>query len=199
MVGEPKTRRGREVRDRIVERAAELVAAGGVDAMSLDAVRAAAGVSKSQLYHYFADRDELVVVAVARRCDLVLEELTLALGSVGTLAELEEALGGFAGAYEQRLSGCPVGTLAGQVAESNDSARVRVADAFDRWEELFHDALERMRERGELRQDTPSPALATAMLASLEGGMLLGQVRRSVASLHIAMEAALRAVREYRN
>src|SRR6516225_2467679 len=84
MPGEPRTGRGRASRERIVERAAELVAERGVEGTSLDEVLAAAGASKSQLYHYFAGRDELVEAAVARRCAQVLGELTQALGGLAT-------------------------------------------------------------------------------------------------------------------
>ena len=62
MPGEPRTGRGRASRERIVERAAELFAERGVAATSLDEVLAAAGAGKSQLYHYFRGRDELVAV-----------------------------------------------------------------------------------------------------------------------------------------
>ena len=84
------------------------------------------------------------------------------------------------------------------MAERNDGARRQAAAAFDVWEGLFADALERMRERGELRADAPPGALATALLASIEGGLLLSQTRKQAASLRIAVEAALAHVRTYR-
>src|SRR5579864_6122079 len=62
---EPVTERGRETRERIIRAAAELVAERGVAGTSLDDVRTRAHASKSQLYHYFADRDDLMR-AVAR-------------------------------------------------------------------------------------------------------------------------------------
>src|SRR5262252_2018008 len=199
MPGEPRTGRGRASRERIVERAAELVAERGVEGTSLDEVLAAAGASKSQLYHYFAGRDELVEAAVARRCAQVLGELTQALGGVATLAELEAMLAGFIAGFEQQgLPGCPVGSLASEVAERNEGARLQAAAAFDAWEGLFADALERMRERGELRADASPGGLATALLASIEGGLLLSQTRKQAASLRIAVEAALAHVRTYR-
>jgi AcrR family transcriptional regulator len=199
MPGEPRTGRGRASRERIVERAAELVAEHGVEGTSLDEVLAAAGASKSQLYHYFTGRDELVEAAVARRCAQVLDELTQALGGVATLAELEAMLGGFVAGFEQQgQPGCPIGSLASEVAERNEGARLRAAAAFDAWEGLFADALERMRERGELRADAPPGVLATALLASIEGGLLLSQTRKHPASLRIAVEAALAHTRTYR-
>lgn len=200
MPGEPRTGRGRASRERIVERAAELFAERGVTATSLDEVLAAAGAGKSQLYHYFRGRDELVEAAVGLRCTQVLADLTQALGAVASLAELEQALAGFADGYEQMgLPGCPIGSLAAEVAERNDGARLQTAAAFDAWERLFADALERMRGRGELRPDASPAALATALLASIEGGMVLSQTRKDPASLRIAVEAGLAQVRTYRD
>ena len=163
MPGEPRTGRGRASRERIVEQAAELFAERGVSGTSLDEVLAAAGAGKSQLYHYFRARDELVEAAVAHRCTQVLAGLTQALGSVASLAELEKELAGFVAGFEQMgLPGCPIGSLASEVAERNEGARLKAAAAFDAWEQLFADALRRMRVQGELRPDAPPGALAAA-------------------------------------
>ena len=200
MPGEPITRRGRASRERIVERAAELFAARGIAATSLDEVLAAAAAGKGQFYHYFRGRDDLVEAAVAHRCAQVLAGLTQALASVSTLAELERALAGFAAGFEQMgLPGCPIGTLAAEVAGRNEAARVQAAAGFDAWERLFADALGRMRERGELRPDAAPQVLATALLASIEGGMVLSQARRDMASLRVALEAGLAQVRAWAN
>ncbi len=196
MPGQPRTGRGRASRERIVERAAELFAARGVAGTSLDEVLAAAGAGKSQLYHYFRGRDELVEAAVAHRCTQVLAGLTQSLGGVASLAELERALAGFVAGFEQMgLPGCPIGSLACEVAERNEGARLKTAAAFDAWEQLFADALQRMRDRGELRADASPAVLATALLASIEGGMVLSQARKDPASLHIAVNAGLAQLR----
>ena len=200
MPGEPRTGRGRASRERIVERAAVLFAERGVAGTSLDEVLAAAGAGKSQLYHYFRGRDELVEAAVAHRCTQVVAGLTHTLGSVASLAGLEQALVGFVAGFEQMgLPGCPIGSLAAEVAERNAGARLRTAAAFDAWEGLFAQALERMRERGELRADASPAVLATALLASIEGGMVLSQTRKDPASLRIAVEAGLAQLRTYLN
>ena len=200
MPGEPRTGRGRASRERIVQRAAELFAERGVAATSLDEVLAAAGAGKSQLYHYFRGRDELVEAAVGLRCAQVLTGLTQALGAVASLVELEQALAGFVAGFEQMgLPGCPIGSLAAEVAERNQGARLQTAAAFDAWEQRFADALARMRDRGELRADASPASLATALLASLEGGMVLSQARKDPASLRVALEAGLARVRTYLN
>ena len=181
-----------------MQRAAELFAERGIARTSLDEVLAAAGAGKGQFYHYFRSRDELAAAAVEQRCAQVVTGLTQALGGVSSLAELEQALAGFIAGFEQMgLPGCPIGTLATEVAGRNEAARLQAAAGFDAWERLLADALARMRQRGELRADAPPAMLATGLLASIEGGMVLSQTRRDVASLRIAVNAGLAQVRTY--
>ncbi|MGH3176464.1 MAG: TetR/AcrR family transcriptional regulator [Streptosporangiaceae bacterium] len=200
MPGEPTTRRGRASRERIVERAAELFAERGIAATTVDEVLAAAGAGKGQFYHYFRSRDELAAAAVGHRCAQVVAGLTEALGGVSSLAGLEQALAGFIDGFEQGgMPGCPIGTLATEVAGRNEDARLQAAEGFDAWERLLADALERMRQRGELRADAPPGVLATGLLASIEGGMVLSQARKDIASLRVAVDAGLAQVRAYLN
>lgn len=181
-----------------MERAAELFADRGIAAVSVDEVLAAAGAGKGQFYHYFRGRDELAAAAVGFRCGRVVAGLTEALGGVSSLKGLEQALAGFVTGFEQAgMPGCPIGTLSAEVAGRNEEARVQAAAGFDAWEELLADALERMRQRGELRADAEPARLATGLLASIEGGMVLSQARRDMASLRVAVEAGLTHVRSY--
>jgi len=196
MPGEPRTGRGRASRERIVERAAALFAERGIAGTSVDEVLAAAKAGKGQFYHYFRNRDELAAAAVGYRCARVVDGLTDALGDVSSLAGLEQALAGFIAGFEQAgLPGCPIGTLAAEAAGRNEAARLQAAAGFDAWERLLAGALERMRQRGELRADAQPAVLATGLLASIEGGMVLSQARQDPASLRVAVDAGLAQVR----
>src|SRR5215813_11561414 len=84
----PKTRRGQASRDRLVEAAVASVVDHGVRQMRVDEVLAAAGSSKSQMYHYFSDRDALIDAAVARRCQEFLDLLGHAFAGVASLEML---------------------------------------------------------------------------------------------------------------
>jgi AcrR family transcriptional regulator len=197
MQTEPKTRRGRERRERIIECAATLIGERGVEHVGLDDVLTAAGVGKGQLYHYFTGRDALVAAAVARRCAHVQEALASLFGGLNTLGELERALDAYVTIYEQTLEGCPIGRMAADVAGRNDSAQQQVAIAFDNWQSLFVDLFTRLRARGDVHPDADPVALATALLAALEGGQILSQTRNDAASLRIAIAAALGYIRTF--
>ena len=84
----PLTARGAAKRSRIVNAAADLIYAHGVDRTSLDDVMAKSGVSKSQLYHYFADKDALVLEVIALQTDRVLSAQQPHLGALDSLKTL---------------------------------------------------------------------------------------------------------------
>src|ERR1700754_4740434 len=72
-IGETRgTARGAATRARIVTAAANLMYAKGVNATTLDDVRAASGTSKSQLYHHFADKAALVHEVITLRAKEIL-------------------------------------------------------------------------------------------------------------------------------
>ena len=53
----------------IVEATADLIDAHGVERTSLDDVMAVSDVSKSPFYHYFADKDALLLEVIARQTE----------------------------------------------------------------------------------------------------------------------------------
>ncbi|MGI8414521.1 MAG: TetR/AcrR family transcriptional regulator [Solirubrobacteraceae bacterium] len=195
---EPKTARGRATRERIVLAAAELVAERGAAAMSLDGVCARAGASRSQLYHYFEDRADLVRAVVGATAEAVLGvqiEHLERLDSWGSIEAWFHQLVSFQEAGGAR-GGCPIGSLVGQLAERDEPARTMLAASLDRWEGHLADGLARMRADGELRPDVDPARLATATMASLQGGLLLTQARRDPAQLRMALDGAMAMLRE---
>jgi TetR/AcrR family transcriptional repressor of nem operon len=189
----PATPKGRATRARIVAAAAELMYRQGVAGTSIDEVKAAADVSSSQLYHYFADKHALVGAVVVHQTERVLgvqDPLLAALDSTASLYAWRDAVIALALRFGTE-GGCPIGSLAGELSDRDPAHRSALAAAFDRWETGIRTGLERMRDRGELRAGTDPAALATATLAALQGGLLLSQVRRSTAPLQAALDQAL--------
>src|SRR5258708_8086433 len=84
--GRPLTRRGRETRQRIVAAAAELMFENGVAETTLEDIRAAAGVSGSQVYHYFEDNQALVHAVIDYQTDAVLDAQGTHLDRLDTMA-----------------------------------------------------------------------------------------------------------------
>ena len=90
--------------------------------------------------------------------------------------------------------GCPIGSLAGQLAEQDEGARLELADGLGRWETAIREGLERMAARGELHTGADPGALAQNTLAAIQGGLLLTQVRRDPSQLRSALNGAINAI-----
>jgi TetR/AcrR family transcriptional regulator, transcriptional repressor for nem operon len=193
---EPATAKGRETRERIVRATAELVAERGVAGTSLDDVCDRAGASKSQLYHYFVDRDDLMRAVARAVSDNVVGGQAALFGQLDTIHGLRAWADALVILQQTRHArgGCPIGSLAGQLAERDDGARHELADGLDRWQAAIRDGLERMKARGELRPAADPSALAQRTLAAVQGGLLLTQIRRDPNQLRCALDGALEAI-----
>src|SRR5260370_40279731 len=66
------TPKGEQTRQRIVAAAAELMFDGGVSGTTIEDVRAAAGGSSSQVYHYFKDKKALVEAVIENHTESTL-------------------------------------------------------------------------------------------------------------------------------
>lgn len=188
----PTTERGRRTRARVLAAATTLVRERGVAATSLDAVEEAAGVGRSQLYHYFDDRDDLLRAVVATTADTVLDRAVPQLTDLDTLAGLDRWFATAVDLVRDRggIGGCPIGSLVSQLAEQDEGARGVLADAFARWEAPLLAGLTTMRDRGQLRADADANSLADFVMAALQGGLLLAQVRRDPDQLASALAGA---------
>ncbi len=193
---EPATARGRATRDRILQVASELIYRNGVAAVRLDDVEAAAGVGRSQLYHYFADRDDLIRSVVHATIDTVLaaqEPLLVALDSTAGIDQWFEDIVAN-GARRDGIGGCAIGLLATQLSEHDEVTRQAFLDAFARWEAPLIDGLLRMQERGEIAADVNVVDLADLTMAAIQGGLLLAQVRRDPGQVRLALRGARAAL-----
>ena len=186
------TARGAATRSRIVEAAADLIYAHGVERTSLDDVMAATGVSKSQLYHYFADKDALVLEVIARQTERVLEAQRPHLAALDSLPALKAWRDAMVRLNEAAQGkGCPLGSLASELANESEPARERLADSFSIWRDRIERGLVEMRERGELVASADPHDLALALLSAVEGGLLLAKTAQSGRPLEIALDMAV--------
>lgn len=195
----PPTQKGRESRQRIVDAAADLIFERGVTEVSLDDIRDATGVSKSQLYHYFKDKGDLLRAVIECQRERVLNNHRPAFATLDSwddLARWRDMIIAHQAARSCR-SGCPLGSLANGLAELDDVARVQLSEAFANWGDIIADGLARMIDAHELRADADPHQLAVGMLASLQGGLLLAETARDTRPLEIALDAAIAHVKSY--
>jgi TetR/AcrR family transcriptional regulator, transcriptional repressor for nem operon len=193
------TAKGTRTRSRIIDAAAELVFAQGVARTGVEDVQLRAGVSASQLYHYFTGKDDLIRAVIAHQTDAILAAQRPVLDELDSFDALERWRDLLVDLQDKRhcVGGCPIGSIAAELADLDPDARADLVNSFERWEAPIRAGLARMRERGALRPDTDTDALALALLVALQGGLLLTQTRRSTAPLRAGLDAVLAQIRTY--
>jgi AcrR family transcriptional regulator len=191
------TERGRATRARIVQAAADLMFRQGVAGTSIPDVLAAAGVSASQLYHYFEDKHDLVRAVIAHQTEVALDvQARFPLDSLAALEAWRDAV--LALQEERRCAGgCVIGSLASELADSDPEARADLQRGMSRWEQAIREGLTAMRDRGDLRPDADPDRLALVVLAALQGGLLLTQVHQEPTPVRVALDAAIAHVASF--
>lgn len=193
------TRKGEATRERILQAATDLISRHGVAGTGMEDVRTVAGVSGSQIYHYFENKQAMIRAVIARQADAVPVPGQPVMGSLDSF----EALRAWADAAIERQGEndgrgeCTLGSLAAELSATDEVSRGDLSSGFLRWEGLLHDGLAVMRDRGELRADADLEELSYTLLAALQGGVLMAQTMRNTRALEAAMNAALAYVRSF--
>lgn len=194
------TARGSETKARIVDVAITLVRERGVAGTSLDAVMTATGTSKSQLYHYFADKDALISEVIKSELGRVIGRQEPLLREVTSWEGLQRWCDHLVTMTRatQGVGGCPLGSFASEIADRSESARHELARSFAEWQSYLSKGFAVMRDNGELAAEADPEDLALTMMSALQGGLLMAQVTRSARPLELALNMGLGHVAGYR-
>jgi TetR/AcrR family transcriptional regulator, transcriptional repressor for nem operon len=193
------TRRGAATRRRIIEGAAGLILEHGVAGTSLDEVMAETGVSKSQLYHYFADKDAIVAEVIRLQVDNVLAAQARELDVIDSMRSLRRWRDAIVelSSVQGTENGCPIGSLASELTNRSEAARGMLAGGFEAWRRRIEAGLKKMHESGELAETADTEELAIAILGAVQGGLLLAKTMRSVRPVELMLDMALARVEQH--
>lgn len=193
---EPSTAKGRATVARILGAACVLFARQGIRATTLDQVGAASGSGRGQLYLYFAGKSDLVAAVVAQQVQRVIAAQQPLLGTIATAADVRTwcALAAEQYGAADDVVRCPIGSLVHELGERDDAARAALADGFARWRGALALGLRRVQQRGQLVPGADPDAIAAALLAAYQGGVLLAGATGDRDVLRLALDGVTRPV-----
>lgn len=158
---------------RILDIAERLVQSRGYNAFSYADVAHAVGIRKASLHYHFATKADLGEALVARYRAAFLEALG---GIEDRTADARERLRAYVGLYDavlRRKRMCMCGMLATDAATLPRAMRESVAEFFDENVAWLARVLEEGRRRRELRFEGTPASMASFIVSTLEGAMLL--------------------------
>ena len=160
----------------------------------------ATGTSKSQLYHYFADKDALISEVIKTQLGGVIAAQEPHLREVSSWEGLQRWCDHLVTMTRatQGVGGCPLGSLVGELADRSDSARHELVRCFAEWQSYLLNGFRVMRDNDELAAEADVDELALTMMSALQGGLLMAQTTRSARPLELALNMALEHIAGYR-
>ncbi|GAB3367125.1 TetR/AcrR family transcriptional regulator [Amycolatopsis echigonensis] len=190
------TRKGEATRQRIVEGAAEVIRERGVLATTLDDVRARTRTSKSQLFHYFPDGKEELLLAVARwEADRVIEVQQPVLGTLRTWDDFRTWQKVVLGHYTEQGRHCPLNVVMSQIGRNTPGAQSVVTQLMQRWLSELTAGIEHLRAAGEVRPGLDPRQAASALLAGVQGGVLMLLTTGEAEHLEAALDVGIAGLR----
>jgi AcrR family transcriptional regulator len=185
------TRKGEATRQRIVEGAAAEIRERGV-AVTLDDVRARTGTSKSQLFHYFPEgKDELLLTVAAYEAERVISDQQPQLGELTSWPAWQAWRDRVVARYLGQGMDCPLNGVLTQVGRHTPGAAAVVGGLIERWQGEIAAGIRHMQGTGEIDRARDADRTAAALLAGIQGGVMVMLATGSIAHLEAALDVGI--------
>lgn len=198
--------KGEQTHHMIVERAAQVFNKQGYFGASLSDLMRETGLEKGGIYNHFRSKDELAVEAFNYAINVVWARIEQELvGKTNAVDRLIAMLVGYRALIEDPplSGGCPLLNTAVETDDADaelPTLRQSARDALSRWRRWIARTVARGIAAGEIRPDVDSDLLATILISTVEGSVMMSKldndpthIRRAVEHLSAYLESVVRA------
>lgn len=190
------TRKGAATRQRIIEGAAAEIRDRGVALTTLDDIRARTHTSKSQLFHYFPDGKEQLLLAVAEHeAEQVLADQQPHLGALNSWAAWQRWRDAVVDRYRRQGQSCPLSMLMSEIGRSTPGAQAVTATLMQRWHDEITAGVRAMQDQGKVAAGIDAERTAAALLAGIQGGVGILLATGDLGYLEAALDLGIDALR----
>lgn len=186
------TAKGVATRERIVTAAAAEIRERGISAVKLDDIGRRSRTGKSQLFHYFPEGKEQLLLAVAEReAQQVLEDQEPHLGKLTTWDAWHDWRDAVVEKYRRQGVHCPLGVLITEIGRRTPAAQAVTGQLLAQWQHRLELGIEQMQATGEIRADVDPARAAGALIAAIQGGVAILMSSGSSTHLEYALDLCL--------
>jgi len=183
-------RKGEQTRQEIIRKAAPIFNQKGYDGAALSDLMRATGLEKGGIYRHFASKEELAAQAFDYAWQQTLHTRIHDLDSISNSVDrLKQLLANFVERRGIVPGGCPLLNTAIDTDDGNSVLRERARSALRGWRDYLVSIVRAGIRAREIRRGTDAKKLATLIISSLEGAVMVCRLERD--------EEALRAMRAH--
>lgn len=192
----PLTRKGTATRQRIIEGAADQIREQGVFAVRLEDVMARTATSKSQLFHYFPDgKDELLLAVARHEAARVIDDQQPELGALTSWDAWYQWRDKVVARHRTQGSDCPLHMALSQLGGTTDASRAVAGELLGRWQRQLAAGIRHMQGSGEIAPVLDADREAAALLAGIQGGVLILMTTGGSTHLEAAIDLGIAHLR----
>ena len=185
-------RKGEQTRQEIVRKAAPLFNQRGYNGAALSDLMEVTGLEKGGIYRHFASKEQLAAEAFDYAWNETLQARIHDLDAIpNTVDRIKQLLVNFVERRGIVPGGCPLLNTAIESDDGNAVLRERARGALRSWRRYLVAMIEQGIKAREIRPRVDAQALATVIISSLEGAVMVYRLERS--------DDALRAVQAHLN
>jgi TetR/AcrR family transcriptional repressor of nem operon len=172
--------KGEQTRRKIVEAAAPIFNKRGYEGSSLRDLMEATGLKKGGIYRHFSSKEELAAEAFDYTWEVAWRARLLHVDDKASgIEKLKLLIANFVDYRSPVAGGCPILNTAVDADDGNAVLRGRVAKALRSWLSRLEAIVEQAKEGGETRPGVDPKVVATLIVASLEGALMMSRLQRS--------------------
>ncbi len=191
--------RGAETRLRIIRTAADLFHQQGARATSPDEIIEASRTGKGQFYHYFKSKEGLVHEVLQTYLAEIKAGSSQVNYEINSWRDLEKWF--FAHVELQKhyemTRGCPFGTLGNEVTQNDELIRQDVSLIFEVVKNKLAAFFIKEKAKGRLARQASEEKMADFCIATVQGAMLMGKIKRSSPTVETAIQEAMAHLKSY--
>jgi TetR/AcrR family transcriptional regulator, transcriptional repressor for nem operon len=193
--------KGEETRERILARSAQLFNRQGYFGASLADIMRETGLEKGGIYNHFSSKEQLALEAFDYAYELIRQRVRLALA--GKLNAIERLLG-IVSVFQSIIEdpavagGCPILNTAIEADDANETLRDRARAAMDDWRTTIHRIVNKGIERQEIRPGINADEVASILIATLEGAIMLSNLYKNPIHIKRAADHIVRYIETIR-
>lgn len=194
-----RSAKGEETRLRIVRAAADLFHKQGVRATSPDEVIEVSGTGKGQFYHYFKSKEGLVHEVLQSYLNAIMAGTAPLNYEIESWRDLEQwFLAQVALQKSFKMTrGCPFGTVGNEVTENDELVRQDLNLIFEVVKNKLAAFFVREKAKGRLAREASEEKLAEFCIATIQGAMLMGKIKRNSQTVETTAREALAHLQRY--
>ena len=192
------TVKGAATRQRIIEGAAELIRQDGVAAATLEDIRLHTATSKSQLFHYFPDGRQQLLLAVAHHeADQVLADQQPHLSALTTWESWQRWRRALVRRYRKQGRTCPLAVLTTELGRTDPASQAVTRSLLLRWRADLAAGVRAMQPASKAAAIQDPDRYAGALLAGIQGGVVILLATGSSTELESALDLLLEPLRPH--